>query len=300
MGNIAKAAVRSSGVTSPVPSDSEGTSGKSRSPALDASCRTGRDPNRCCSAVAARLFDSMRAARSVSASGVSPVALRGAHSSGPCGRMFTSPSRTDTGEKPCSSAAAKSSGLNADPGCRRLRAARLNCDWRKSRPPTSARMSPLRGSMTTSAACRLRLVEAPQSVGHGTLGHLLQFRHERRPDLPVRRMIAAELDRETAGAGIPSHSRPADRSCPGTGAIRMRAARAARSSVSVMNPSSRMRVRTTWLRAIAPSRLVHGESADGARASPATSAHSARFRVFAGRPNRCRDIVSTPYTPALR
>ena len=33
-----------------------------------------------------------------------------------CGRMVTSPLRTDTGEKSCSSAAAKSSGLNADPG----------------------------------------------------------------------------------------------------------------------------------------------------------------------------------------
>ncbi len=33
---------------------------------------------------------------------------------------------------------------------------------------------------------------------------------------------------------------------------------------------------------------------DGARARPAISAHSARFNCFAGRPNRCRDIVSTP------
>ena len=49
-----------------------------------------------------------------------------------------------------------------------------------------------------------------------------------------------------------------------------------------MNPSSRMRVSTTWLRVIAPSRLVHGESADGARASPAISAHSARVNVLAG------------------
>ena len=63
---------------------------------------------------------------------------------------------------------------------------------------------------------------------------------------------------------------------------------------SVMKPSSRIRVRTTWLRAMAPSRLDQGDSVDGARASPAISAHSARFNCFAGRPNRCRDIVSTP------
>ncbi len=97
-GNAANAAVRSSGVTSPVPSDSDGTSGMSRRPTSDASRSTGREPTRCCSAVAARLFDSISAARSVSASGVSPSALRGAHSSGPCGAMFVSPSSTDTGE----------------------------------------------------------------------------------------------------------------------------------------------------------------------------------------------------------
>ena len=56
--------------------------------------------------------------------------------------------------------------------------------------------------------------------------------------------------------------------------MRMRAARAARSCAAVMKPCSRIRVSTTWLRSSAPSWLVHGESADGARASPAISAHS--------------------------
>ena len=152
LGNTAKAAVMSSGVTTPVPSESEGTSGRSRRPTSEASRSTGREPTRCCSAVAARLLDSISAARSVSASGVSPRALRGAHSSGPCGAMLASPSSTVTGVKPCSSAAAKSSGLNAEPGWRRLRQARLNCEVRKSRPPTIARMSPVRGSIATSAA----------------------------------------------------------------------------------------------------------------------------------------------------
>jgi hypothetical protein len=44
----------------------------------------------------------------------------------------------------------------------------------------------------------------------------------------------------------------------------------------VMNPSSRMRSRTTWLRATARSRFDHGDSAAGARARPAMSALSAR------------------------
>ena len=76
--------------------------------------------------------------------------------------------------------------------------------------------------------------------------------------------------------------------------MRMLVRRASRSSDSVMNPSSRILVSTTWLRAIAPSRFDQGDSVDGARASPAMSAHSARFNCFAGRPKRCRDIVSTP------
>ena len=42
------------------------------------------------------------------------------------------------------------------------------------------------------------------------------------------------------------------------------------------------------------SRLDQGDSVAGARASPAISAHSARFNCFDGRPNSCRDIVSTP------
>jgi hypothetical protein len=72
------------------------------------------------------LFDSRSAARSVIASGCSPWALRGFHS-GLSGAVtlfrFVS---TDTGEKPWDSAAAYTNGLKADPGCRRLRVARLN------------------------------------------------------------------------------------------------------------------------------------------------------------------------------
>ena len=56
-----------------------------------------------------------------------------------------------------------------------------------------------------------------------------------------------------------------------------------------MNPSWRIRASTTWLRARAPSRLVHGESADGARASPAIE-----------RPLRERQALRGPPEQVLR
>ena len=115
-GNTANAAVNASGVTSPVPSASDGTSGRSSRPACDASRSTRRVPTCCCSSVAARLFDSSSAARSVSSSGASSLTLRGVHSSGPCGWMRLRPCRTDTGDRPRSSAAANTNGLNAEPG----------------------------------------------------------------------------------------------------------------------------------------------------------------------------------------
>ena len=61
-----------------------------------------------------------------------------------------------------------------------------------------------------------------------------------------------------------------------------------------MKPAARIRARTTWLRAIAPSRFDHGDSVAGARASPAISALSATVRSLAALPNTRRDIASTP------
>ena len=46
--------------------------------------------------------------------------------------------------------------------------------------------------------------------------------------------------------------------------------------------------------------LLQGESVDGARTRPAMSAASGSDRSFADFRYRCSDIVSTPYTPALR
>ena len=55
---------------------------------------------------------------------------------------------------PCSTAAAKTKGLNAEPACRRAWKARLNRLSLKSRPPTSARTSPVSTSSTTTPAWR--------------------------------------------------------------------------------------------------------------------------------------------------
>ena len=52
-----------------------------------------------------------------------------------------------------SKAARKTNGLNVDPGWRFAVVARLYCDRWYDRPPTMARMSPVRGSTATSAAC---------------------------------------------------------------------------------------------------------------------------------------------------
>ena len=147
---------------------------------------------RCCSAVAARLFDSISAARSVSASGVSPPALRGAHSSGPCGAIVVSPSRTLTGEYPFVERGGEQERLERGAGL----------------PAAAPRAVELRLPEVAAADERehvavaridrderrlqLRIVEPPQSVRDGALGRLLQLRHERRPHVPVGRMVAAE------------------------------------------------------------------------------------------------------------
>ena len=176
-----------------MPSDSDGTSGMSRSPTCEASRSTGREPTRCCSALAARLFDSSSAARSVSASGVSPSALRGAHSSGPCGAMVISPSMSDTGEYPFSSAAAKRSGLNADPGLTAAAARAVELRVREVAPADQRQQ--VAGARIDRDERRLQLgvVEPGQAAPHRLLGHLLQLRNERRADVPVGRMVAAEL-----------------------------------------------------------------------------------------------------------
>ena len=95
------------------------------------------------------------ASRSVSASGASSPELRGAHSSSFAITVTPRRSRsTVTGVRPRDRAAAYTNGLKAEPGWRRLRTARLNEDFVKSEPPTSASRSPVFGSSATSAACR--------------------------------------------------------------------------------------------------------------------------------------------------
>ena len=128
LGNTENAVVSDSGVTSPVPSASDGTSGRFVQTCPIGDTKMRRVPTRCWRSVAARLLDSISAARNVSASGASSLTLRGVHSSGPCGSIRLSPVSVDTGDRPRSSAAANTNGLNADPGCRRLRLARLKAE----------------------------------------------------------------------------------------------------------------------------------------------------------------------------
>ena len=184
--------------------------------------------------------------------------------------------------------------MNAEPGCRRLRHARLNCDWRKSRPPTIASMSPVAGSIADQRRLQVGVAEAPQAVLDRALGRILQLRHERRPHLPVGRMVAAEPVAELLPQEL---LRVADARLGRAGIRRGSAAapaRAAFSCAGVMNPSSRIRCSTTWLRSSAPSKFDHGDSADGARIRPAISAASGSVSRLAGLPNRFCDIVSTP------
>ena len=126
-GKMVYAAVRSSGVTSPVPSASDGTSGRPFSPASDASRSTARDPTRCCRSTAAALFDSSSAARSVSASGCSPSALRGdpfgIARRGSRDRRFVQHRHR---RKPVLERRRVDERLERRPGCRRPRVARLN------------------------------------------------------------------------------------------------------------------------------------------------------------------------------
>ena len=53
-------------------------------------------------------------------------------------------------------------------------------------------MSPVFGIDGHQRRLQLRLTEAAQPLADRLLGHRLQFRHERRPHGPVRRVIAAE------------------------------------------------------------------------------------------------------------
>ena len=185
--------------------------------------------------------------------------------------------------------------MNAEPGWRRLRVARLNCETRKSRPPTSARISPLRGSMATRAACRLRVGETPRDHPYRSFRCILELGDEGCLHLPVRRVVAAEDLPELLAQELLRVARRVDPSPGDTAQCGYAWRGASRSCASVMNPSSRIRASTTWLRSSAPGRLVHGRQAGGRSRQPRDQAHTPRrFRLFAGRPNRCRDIVSTP------
>ena len=93
------------------------------------------------------------------------------------------PVTTELGVYPCSMAAAKSRGLNAEPGWRFACVARLNELLWKSRPPTSARTSPvLRVDRHERAFEFSGLVDLREPLGDGVLGVLLNRHVDRGVD----------------------------------------------------------------------------------------------------------------------
>ena len=81
--------------------------------------------------------------------------------------------------------------MKVEPGWRRETIARLYCDWLYERPPTMARISPVRGSIEMSAASALPFRLRRESswstlvrpVADGVLREALQVQVERRVDL---------------------------------------------------------------------------------------------------------------------
>ena len=144
--------------------------------------------------VAARLFDSISAARSVSASGGFPARRCAA----PIRRVPAAGSSTSPLEHRHRREAVLERGRKEE-----------RLERRSGLPPAADGAIELRLPEIAAADERedvagaridgderrlqLRLVEPAQPVRHGALGRVLQLRHERRAHLPVRRMIAAEL-----------------------------------------------------------------------------------------------------------
>ena len=186
---------------------------------------------RCAAAVAlaARLFDSSSAARSVSRPASHRCALRGAHSSGPCGAIESGPSSTDTGDIPVLERGGVEERLECRAGL--APAARRTVELRLPEVATADHRQHVagRGSIATSAACSCGSPNRPQpALPPRVRPAPAASGNKRRSHFPVGRMIAAELGRGTAAAGIPSRSRAAGRSRRGYGRMRMPRACAAR------------------------------------------------------------------------
>ena len=206
---------------------------------------------RCAAAAAsaARLFDSISAARSVSASASSPLALRGAHSSGPCGAIVVRP--VEHGHRRVAllerggieERLERRPGLTAAaPGAVELRLAKVPAaDHRQDVAGRRDRSRPAPPADSALPKRRRPFVDR-------ALGRVLQLRARTSSAPPSRADDRRRTDRGTAAAGTPSRSRSAPRSRRDTGGSAAAPARAAFSCAAVMNPSSRIRCSTTWLR----------------------------------------------------
>jgi hypothetical protein len=236
---------------------------------------------RCCSADAARLFDSTSAARIVSASG-----SRRSRCAAPTRRAPAADRRESLEQRHRRVAAFERRGVQ-----QRL-------ERRTGLPSRAGRAVVLRAAEVAPAderqdvagaridrhqrGLKVRRVEPLQPGAHRALRGILQLRDERRLHGPLGRVIAAEAVAELLAEESPWRSRRAPAARPDTAGPGSSPA-SPRSSSSVMKPSWRMRASTTWLRSMDPGRLDHGDSVEGARARPAMSAASASVSDFAGR-----------------
>ena len=210
LGNIAKAAVSPSGVTSPVPSDSDGTFGRSRKARIGRpGCITCRAPTRCCSTVAARLLDSISAARSVNASGRLVADVAGAHSSGPCGRIESRPSRMRHRGESLLERGGKQERLECRTGLTAAAGRAVEC-----RPLVVAapdERQDVAGVRIDRHERRLQLglAETPSPSSTARSAASCNACDNRRVHAPVRRMVPAEACRENADEGSPWRTRGA-------------------------------------------------------------------------------------------
>ena len=192
-GNAANAVVKSSGVTTPDPSDSDGTSGRSRRPTSDARRSTGREPIACWSSGGGavvrldhRLADRQRVRR---------LAARVAR------RPLLRPLRLDvrqTGQHRHRRVAVLERGREEkrlERGAGLAPAARRAVELRLPEVASADQRQHVAGRRIDRHERRLQLraAEPAKPVGDRPLGRLLQRRHERRLHLPVGRMVAAEL-----------------------------------------------------------------------------------------------------------
>ena len=294
LGNIENAAVRSSGVTRPVPSDSDGTSGMSRRPTIggEPQHRPRSDPLLQHRRGAVVRLEERRAKRQL----IGGVRL------GVARRPFLGTLRRHVSEV--------RQHRHRRESVLERRGVQQRLERRSRLPAAAARAVELRLAEVATADHRedvagpridrdqrrlqIGIAEAAQPLRHRALRHLLQLRHERRPDFPVGRMVSAELIAKQLtqevlrvaglrdfGARVRSNAKTR---APGRLLLLGRD-----ESLVAHPPRARRGCAPRHRRDDSTARVQRGRAQDRQ-----SGRDSASVSCFAGLPNRCRDIVSTP------